>query len=198
MKEDEVAKKFYLQLKRDIPKLSDFANVLFHPQHFAPFIPYIYRKINASIQSYSLKFDEVDWDHLYPFLRDYAKETHPVHGRDKPLETLQHAQLDLLHYLGTYFRDVQLRTEHRYRMYLSAQAGSWAYKATMPIAPKYPMERPMDEATVGAKLLSQEHANKGVEDYYVNQSPYVDAYGAKADKTVEYMDNFIQNGGWGV
>jgi len=195
MQHEELAKRFYLRMVKDVPNMSSYAKVLFHPQNFAPFLPYLYRKINSVIQSYSLTFDEVDWDRLYDFLKDYARTTDPVQARQNPLLTLQDAQEDLLTFLAPYFRDLQLRTEQMYRLYLGDQAGPWAYKATMPIAPKYPMAHPLDEATMGAKLLWQEHANKGVEDYYINKNPNV-GHEKKADDMIDFLDNFFENGGW--
>lgn len=196
MKHEDLAKTFYMRMVRDVPNMSAYAKTLFHPQNFAPFVPFLYRKINGCIQSYSLKFDEVDWDRLYTFLKEYAQVTDPIKDRQTPLVTLQDAQTDLISYLSVYFRDLQLRTEQMYRQYLQEQAGTWAYKATMPIAPKYPMAHPLNEATLGGKLLGQEEANKAMEDYYVNKNPYENALGQKARDTEAYMNNFFQNGGW--
>lgn len=185
----------YLRLLRDAPRMDDYAKALFHPTNFAPFLLVLYRRINSCIQSFSLKFNEVDWDRCYEFLLEYARTADPVKDRHTPIATLQDAQTDLLSFLSKYFRDMQLRTEQMYRQYLQDQAGTWAYKATMPIAPKYPMARPMHEATTGGKLLGQEEANRAMEEYYVSKNPYHNAV-QKAKETEEYMNNFFENGGW--
>lgn len=172
----KVAQRIYAQLDRELSRWSDYARVLFHPQNFAKFLPHLHRRINGCFQSYSLQTNEVQWDRLYPFLLDYARTADPNHKKlTRPIVTLQDAHTDLLRHLEDYFVHLSIGSEHRYRNYLREQAGTWAYKASMAIAPKYPMERPLDEATIGGKLIGNEERDSGLEEYYFSKNPHANA-----------------------
>ena len=193
----KVSKTIFRQLVRDLGhNMSDYAKSVFHPENFNLFIPYLYRKINDCYQSYSLMFEEIDWDDIYPHLLSYAKTTNPVsEHRETYITTMEEAHADLLNYLGEYFVHLTMATQQKYQNMLREQAGTWSYKASHAIAPKYPLERPFTEAVTQGQLLGREDANKGMEEYFVSQTPYANALD-KAAQTEKFTNSFFEQGGW--
>ena len=57
------------------------------------------------------------------------------------------------------------------------------------------MERPFTEAVTQGQLLGREEANKGMEEYFVSQTPYVNALD-KASQTEKFTNSFFEQGGW--
>lgn len=195
MEYQKLAKTFFDGMVRDVPTLSDYAKTLFHPKNFELFLSLLHRRINGCFQSYSLTVNEVDWDEVYPFLLDYAKTADPIKDRQHPLLTLEDAQTDLLTHLGDYFVHLSISSQHKYNNYLRKQAGTWAYKASMAIAPKYPMERPMCETSVQTRFLGNDERDQATEQYFFSKNPYQNAI-ERAKKTEEFANNFFANGGW--
>lgn len=185
----------YTKLSQDIPNMSDYAKAIFHPANFVSFLPHLYNKINSCFQSYSLTFDEIDWDDIYPFLLKYAQVADPVGQREQYITTMEDAHRDLLHFLGDYFVHLTMATQQKYNNILREQAGTWAYKASRAIAPKYPIERPFNESTLGNKLLYQEEHNQAIEDYFVSKTPYMNALD-RAVETEKFTNTFFEQGGW--
>lgn len=193
----EVAQSIYSKLVRDINhRLSDYAKCLFHPQQLERFLPHLYRKINGCYQSYSLKFDEIDWDDIYPHLLSYAREADPVaEHREVYITTMAQAHVDLLNHLGDYFVHLTMATQQKYQNILREQAGTWSYKASHAIAPKYPMERPFTEGITQGKMLGRDDADQAMENYFVSQTPYLNALD-RAVETEKFTNSFFEQGGW--
>jgi hypothetical protein len=103
--------------------------------------------------------------------------------------------VDLLDHLGDYFVHLSIGSQQKYNNFLREQAGTWAYKASMAIAPRYPMERPFTESTLGGKLMAQDEHDNAIETYFVSKSPYVNALD-RAKETEKFTDSFFENGGW--
>lgn len=190
--------KIYDWLCRDIPVLSDYARVLFHPTNFTSFLPYLHARMNGNYQTYSLKLDEIDWEtYVYPELRKYAQNANPDEKlRPRPLLTLEEAQHDLLDSLGDFFVHDAIGSQHRLNNFLRDQAGDWAYKASMRIAPHVQMERPMEETTRGGKLSAQDELDQAISNYFVGETPYANAM-TKAQEVEKYTNDYF-NQGWGV
>lgn len=196
MSATKVANKLYARLAQDVPALSDYAKVLFHPSNFSQFLPHLHKKINGCYQSFSLTFDEIDWDDMYPHLLSYTRTADPVGThRERHLMTLKDAHVDLLDHLGDYFVHLSIGSQQKYNNFLREQAGTWAYKASMAIAPRYPMERPFTESTLGGKLMAQDEHDNAIETYFVSKSPYVNALD-RAKETEKFTYSFFENGGW--
>lgn len=189
------ASSIYTKLTRDVSNMSDYAKCVFHPTTFATFLPHLYHKINSSFQSYSLKFDEIDWDDIYPFLLTYAQTADPIGQREQYITNMEQAHQDLLHHLGDYFVHLTMATQQKYNNVLREQAGTWAYKASHALAPKYPLERPFNESTLGDKLLHQEEQDSAIESYFVTKTPYMNALD-RAAETEKFTNTFFEQGGW--
>jgi hypothetical protein len=182
----------------EIGTLSDYAETLFHPTSLVKFLPHLHRRINGCFQAYSLKINEIDWDELAGHLALYAKTADPLDpARVLPLKTKQDGQRDLLNSLGDYFVHLSITSQYNHNNYMREQAGDWAYKGGHRIAPSMPMERPFDEACIGAKMLSNDQRDEAISDYFVHKSPYQNAM-ERAKKIEQENDNYFQNGGWGL
>ena len=193
----EVAQTIYNKMVQDLGHgMSAYAKTIFHPQSFQVFLPHLYRRINNCYQSYSLKFEEIDWDDIYPHLLSYARTTDPVsEQRESYITSMDGAYADLLNRLGDYFVHLSMATQQKYQNILREQAGTWAYKASHAIAPKYPMERPFTESTTGSGFLGRDNADQAMENYFVSQTPYLNALD-KAAETEKFTNSFFEQGGW--
>lgn len=194
-----VAKTLYQRMVQDSPnQLSNYAKVLFHWDNFSKFLPHLHAKINGCYKNLSLTLDEIDWDDVYPHLLTYAQTTDPQDRRlPEPLDSLEKAQAHLLNYLGAYFVHLHLLARYRESNFLRAQTGSWMYKSNLQLAPRYPVERPYDEASINVKMLGNEERDQAMANYFVDQSPDLN-WQAQARHAEKMAENYWTNGGWGL